>query len=515
MAYLLKDLLLNAAKLPPDWSANPAAIAAEALHLAPEKISGCEILSASIDSRKGNPKVLLSLRVDSSFLPPTAPEEFAAFTPVAPEIPEKTTLTAPLIVGTGPAGIFAALVLARAGCAPVIIDRGSPVDERVKNYQTFLHTRQLDPESNLLIGEGGAGTFSDGKLYTGTKDFRASWVKKILVECGAPQEILWQKRAHIGSDFLALTAKNLRKKIESLGGRFIFNTEITGLVIKNGVCSGVKCASGEVLTAPKVLLAPGLGGRKLIRNILGQVQWMLKPFQIGCRIEHPQKIVDLAMYHIPRPAALGAAEYHLVSRKYPRHSASFCMCPGGEVVNATAWENRSISNGMSCFARNTEFANSCLISTFSPDEYGSLDNVDALMEKIETQTFAAGGGDYSLPAQDASAFLRKESGLKNRRTSAQIGIIPGRIDQLVPNELFNALSSAVKDLDRHIPGFLRQGKFIGVESCVSSPVRIVRDRETLRTSIADLYCAGEGCGLAGGIVSAACDGIACALKMME
>jgi uncharacterized FAD-dependent dehydrogenase len=514
MAYLLKDLVLNAAKLPADWSLHPEKIAAEAMRISAGKISGCEILSDSIDSRKGNPKLLLSMRVEGD-VPETSPDEFASFSPTPPEIPQNVTLNSPLVIGTGPAGIFAALVLAQAGCAPVIIDRGSPVESRVKKYDDFLKTRQLDPESNLLIGEGGAGTFSDGKLYTGTKDLRAAWVKKIFAECGAPQEILWQERAHIGSDYLKLTAANMRKKIESLGGKFLFNTHITDLTVKNQVCTGVKTASGEIITAPAVLLAPGLGGRELIRNILNKVEWSLKPFQIGCRIEHPQKTVDLAMYHMPRPAALGAAEYHLVSRRYPRHSASFCMCPGGEVVNATAWEKRSISNGMSCFARNTEFANSCLISTFMPDEYGSLSAVDAMLENIEKRTFEYGGSNYTLPAQDAASFLRKEAGLRNARTSCQIGIAPGRIDEIVPTELFNALSSAVKDLDRHIPGFLRQGKFIGVESCVSSPVRINRDRETLHTSLANLYCAGEGCGLAGGIVSAACDGIACALKMME
>jgi uncharacterized FAD-dependent dehydrogenase len=221
------------------------------------------------------------------------------------------------------------------------------------------------------------------------------------------------------------------------------------------------------------------------------------------------------MYHLsPRPAALGAAEYHLVSRRYPRHTASFCMCPGGEVVNATAWENRSISNGMSRFARDEKFANSCLISTFSPADYSSLAEVDALYERLEKGCFAAGGGDYTLPAQDAAAFLRREKGLKNVKTSAATGITGGRIDEIIPAELFRALSSAIKDFDHRIPGFIRDGKFIGIESCVSSPVRIVRDRESLTTSLKNLYCAGEGCGEAGGIISAACDGIRCAEKML-
>ena len=514
MAYLLKDLLIDARRLAPEWSRHPEFIAAEKLGCDPAAVSA-EILSASIDSRRGEPKILLTMRVEAPGIPETSIEEFAAYLPEAPRFPEKSSLKNPLIIGTGPAGIFAAYVLAMAGCEPVIIDRGEPVEKRVESYQKFLDTRKLDTESNLLIGEGGAGTFSDGKLYTGTKDFRAAWVKKVLNECGAPDEILWQKRAHVGSDFLAVTAGNLRRKIENMGGRFLFGKEVVFLNIENGRCAGVVLASGEKIQAPAVLLAPGLGGRELVRNIAKLVEWELKPFQIGCRIEHPQNLIDRAMYHTAnRPAALGAAEYHIISRKYSRHTASFCMCPGGEVVNATAWEKRSISNGMSRFARSENFANSCLISTFDPGELGSITQIDELFNKIERDCFLAGGGDYTLPAQDAAAFLRKENGLKNSVTSAPTGIVSGRIDRIIPDELFRALSSALKDFDHRIPGFIRQGKFIGVESCVSSPIRFIRDRETMQSSLPGLFCAGEGCGLAGGIISAACDGIRCAEKML-
>lgn len=509
MAYLLKDLVLDAGKLPENWSRYPEKIAAEKLGISAKLIHSAQILSASVDSRRGQPKLLLAMLVDAPGLPETSAEELSAFIPPEPEIPQ-SALKHPVIVGTGPAGIFAALVFAQAGAEPIIIDRGEPVEKRVVSYQEFLRSRQLDTESNLLIGEGGAGTFSDGKLYTGTKDFRAAWVKKILVSCGAPGEILWQKRPHVGSDYLAVTAENLRKKIESLGGRFIFNTEVVSLHTVNGKCAGIRTAAGEIIEAPAVLLAPGLGGRGFVRSLLKQVDWELKPFQTGCRIEHPQDLIDLSMYHTARPAALGAAEYHLVSRKYSRHTASFCMCPGGEVVNASAWEKRSISNGMSCFSRSTGFANSCLICTFQPEEFGSLAEIDAFYEQTESRCFSAGGGDYTLPAQDAAAFLRHETGLKNSRTSAALGIVPGRIDQIITPELHRALSAALKDFDRRIPGFIRQGKFIGVESCVSSPVRIIRDRVSMQSSLPGLYCAGEGCGLAGGIISAACDGIRCA-----
>ena len=515
MAVLLRDIVLDAAGLPGNWQEQLPLLAAETLHFPPSEVRSAEILSASVDSRRGGPKIILTLLAECPAARQTDEAELAAFTVREPEVPSKTPLKHPLIVGTGPAGIFAALLLARAGAGPVIVDRGAPVEERVEDYRAFLRTRVLDPESNLLIGEGGAGTFSDGKLYTGTRDLRAAWVKKVLAECGAPPEICWRHRAHVGSDHLAQTAGNLRKRIEALGGRFLFHREVTALHVVNGVCAGVRCVSGEILEAPMVLLAPGLGGRELVRGILPLAAWAPKPFQIGCRIEHPQKLVDSAMYHRPRPAALGAAEYHLVSRRHPRHVASFCMCPGGEVVNASAWEGRSVSNGMSRFARAGEFADSCLIATFQPGELGSTGDIDRLLETMERACFVSGGGDYALPIQSAAAFLRREEDGSTFPASPAVGVRNARIDRIIPAELFDALSSAVRDFDRRIPGFIREGRIIGVESCVSSPVRIVRAPETMESSLPRLYCAGEGCGEAGGIISAACDGIRCAEAMLR
>lgn len=516
MSILVKDIVLDAAKLPADWTAHIAEIAAEKLCIAPQEVTAAEILSASTDSRRGTPKLMLTLKVDTlADIPGTPAEEFAAFVPQSPDIPDTVKLDSPLVVGTGPAGIFCALVLAQAGCRPVVIDRGSPVETRVADYQEFLEVRNLDEESNLLIGEGGAGTFSDGKLYTGTKDRRAGWVKQMLVNCGAPQEILWKTRAHVGSDYLRLTAANLRHEIEKRGGRFIFDTAVTGIEVKDGRFCGIRISGGELIEAPAALIAPGLGGRDLVKALMKDAHWELKPFQIGCRIEHPQTLIDRTMYHMPRPAALGAAEYHIVSRRHLRHTASFCMCPGGEVVNATAWQHRSISNGMSLFARAGEFANSCLISTFAPGELGNAEEIYELIDRMETECFRSGGSDYTLPAQDAAGFLRRELTLKNRRSGAATGIVPGRIDNIIPAELYAALASALRDFDKRIPNWIKHGKFIGIESCVSSPVRFVRNRETLESSVAALYLAGEGCGAAGGIISAACDGIRCAEMMLR
>lgn len=232
------------------------------------------------------------------------------------DLPERTALLHPVVVGTGPAGIFAALALALAGAKPLILDRGRRVEERYADYRRFLESRELDESSNLLLGEGGAGTFSDGKLYTGTRDIRAAFVLDTLARAGAPPEIRYLKRPHIGSDKLRAVAANLRKRIIGLGGEFRFGTEVTGLLLKNGRCIGVETAAGDRIEAPAVIMAPGLGGRELVQRMARQgAGALLKPFQIGCRIEHPQSFIDRAMYHLDsRPAALGAAEYHLVSR---------------------------------------------------------------------------------------------------------------------------------------------------------------------------------------------------------
>ncbi|MBE6391673.1 MAG: hypothetical protein E7042_05675 [Lentisphaerae bacterium] len=522
MIYIIEKLQLNALKLPRNYAALLPSFIGRELHIDPRQISHCEIISSSIDSRRGTPKLVLKLLFETgqklSRFAPASPEEIAALAVPDPELPDTTTLRHPIVVGTGPAGISAAYLLAAAGCAPVIIDRGFPVEKRAADYRKFLDSRRLDSESNLLIGEGGAGTFSDGKLHTGTKDRRGRFLKKLWVECGAPEEILYLSRPHIGSDKLLGLCAGLRKKIEVMGGTFRFGTEVVDLLIKNGSCRGVILASGEVIEAPAVLFAPGLGGRELLRRVCRSAAWELKPFQTGCRVEHPQTIIDRAMYHLPsRPDALGAAEYHIVSRAEVGNVSSFCMCPGGRVVNASAWEGRSITNGMSCFARADEFANSCLITTIDPEDFGNdAGRVFEFFAGVERSIFSAGGRDYTFPAQDAGAFLAGKSGLNNSANGCDTGIVPGRLDQLLPEQLKNALIPAVKNFEHKIPGFIKYGKFIGAESFVSSPVRLLRDFETMENpELPGLYPAGEGCGLAGGIVSAACDGMRAAEAMLK
>ena len=474
------------------------------------------ILNRSVDSRRGDPTLNYKLLIDvaeeyaAKFTPATS-EELAALAPARPELPA-STLMHPLVIGTGPAGIFGALVLAQAGCRPVIVDRGFEVDKRVADHEKFLRTRELDEESNLLIGEGGAGTFSDGKLYTGTRDARGRFVLDALVEAGAPPEIRFHSRPHVGSDYLRKTCAALRKKIVELGGEFRFGANVRELLTRNGRFAGVKLASGEVLEAPCLLFAPGLGGRTLVREVFARFGGAdLKPFQIGCRIEHPQHFIDHRQYRGSRPECLGAAEYHIAAGGV----SSFCMCPGGTIVNASAWSGHSSTNGMSEHARAGEFANSALIVTLRPGEFASPDEPFALIDRLEREVFLRGGGDYTFPAQDATAFLAGDRHLSRRAGSAETGYVPERIDDLLPTRVRDTLALALREFDRRMPGFVRHGVLVGAEPCVSSPLRLTRTERGEWSTLPGVYPAGEGVGAAGGIVSAACDGMRCAEAMLR
>lgn len=506
---------VDSTKVPADIDDRIAGLAAQSEGIALSWLRDWRITGKSIDARRGRPMLLynLELDIDAGDVP--------AVLHAVPELdlPEAVSLRHPIVVGTGPAGIFAALALAMAGAKPLILDRGRPVEERCVDCRRFQTERVLDEASNLLIGEGGAGTFSDGKLYTGTRDVHAAFILNTLVEAGGPPEIRYLKRPHIGSDRLRTVAAKLRERIIALGGTFRFGAEVTGLLLKEGRCTGVELANGERLEAPAVVMAPGLGGRSLVLRLAEQgAACSLKPFQLGCRIEHPQEFVDRAMYHLEsRPAALGAAEYHLVSRSRDGVSgvSSFCMCPGGEILNATAWRGRSVTNGMSDYARGGEFANGCLITTFQPEHFGKVTDVYRFLAGLESRFFEAGGGDYTLPAQDAAAFLSGRAGLSLRRSGAATGIVSGRIDAMAPERLVAALRMALRHFDRGNPGFIRYGKLVGLETCVSSPLRFFRDPVTFASNLAGLYPAGEGVGCAGGIMSAAADGLKVALAVLK
>ena len=516
MKTLIENFPLNARRAGKNADALASRLAAKKLGIPPEAVLGVEILNRSIDSRRREPTLVyrLLLEVEDRFsgsLPPAEEEYLKQLAPAELQLPE-SKLRSPVVVGTGPAGIFGALALAMAGCRPLVLDRGAEVETRCRNHEKFLRTRELDEESNLLIGEGGAGTFSDGKLYTGTHDARGRFVIDTLIASGAPPEIRFTARPHVGSDYLKKTCAALRERIIGLGGEFRFHSAVCDISPSSG--GGVKLllADGETLEAPAVLLAPGLGGRALVRHLgnrFGGVR--TKAFQLGCRIEHPQDFIDRRQYRGSRPECLGAAEYHIAGGG----ASSFCMCPGGVLVNASAWRGHSCTNGMSLHARDGEFANAALIATMRPEEFSAPEETFALIEGIERELFRRGGGDYTFPAQDAAAFLNGTARLSRRESSSETGCVPGRLDDLPPPRLRDVLAEALKIFDRKIPGFIRHGVLVGVEPCVSSPLRMERNEKGEWEALPAVYPAGEGVGAAGGIVSAACDGIRAAEAMLR
>jgi hypothetical protein len=423
----------------------------------------------------------------------------------------------PIVVGAGPAGQMAAYLLALHGCKPLVIDRGRDADRRTSDLAGFHTSRQLDPESNYLFGEGGAGTYSDGKLYTRVKDRRMRFLLEAFVAARAPRHILYRHHPHIGSDLLPHMCKRLRSQIVSWGGSFRWDATVTDVLTAQGRCSGVQLSNGERLEAPLVLIAPGHSARDLILRLIERgIEHKAKGFQIGCRIEHPQDLIDVGQYgcqlggDLPRHV-LGAAEYNMVSRPPPHvgadHVTTFCMCPGGEIIAATSDPGQLSTNGMSRFARASPFANAGLIVNQEVDRAGSGLAGFAVINEMERQAFAAGGGDYSCPAQTARSFLRGEAGPPVHGSSYRLGVRPGRIDSILPERTVAAIRQALMHFDRLIPGFLAHGTMVGVETRISSPVRFERDPATLASSLPGLYLAGEGAGYAGGIVSAGLDGL--------
>lgn len=440
--------------------------------------------------------------------PPDQNHSLYQLTPRAP-LPKQ-----PIIVGSGPAGMMAAYLLALHGCQPIVIDRGSDVVRRQHDIDVFLHTRTLDPESNYLFGEGGAGTFSDGKLYTRIKDHRIAFLLDAYVAARAPRRIRYEHHPHVGSDILPYMVKRLRQQIETWGGSFLWNTHVADLLIRNGRCCGVKLNNQPPLEGPFVLIGCGHSARDLIRTLIQHgVAQRGKDFQIGCRIEHPQALIDQAQYGgFPPRNVVGAAEYSLISRpmqkgKWVSNVTTFCMCPGGEIIPATSDPGQLCTNGMSRFRRNGLFANAGLIVNQDITGFPSPLHAFDFLSALEREAFATGGGDYTAPAQSALAFVRGEDGVPTAHTSYPFGLTAARLDRLLPAATVNALRVALRHFEQVLPGFMREGLLIGVETRVSSPVRFERQPETLASSLPGLYLAGEGAGYAGGITSSALDGL--------
>lgn len=443
-----------------------------------------------------------------------------------PQAGTKPLKYSPVIVGFGPCGMFAALLLSQLGYCPIVLERGKSMAERVADVEQFWQTGVLLEESNVQFGEGGAGTFSDGKLTTQIRDPRISFLLKELVAAGAPAEILYQHKAHIGTDLLRQIVVHIRNKVINNGGEIHFQSKVTDVIIENGCVQGVEVNGTKMINTEQIILAIGHSARDTFRMLYEKkVPMAQKPFSIGVRIEHPQKLIDEAQYGKREIAEkLGPADYKL-SYRCPngRGVYTFCMCPGGVVVGAASANGAVVTNGMSYHDRAAENANSALLVDVKTTDFPAEDVLAgvALQETYEQLAFELGGKNYHAPAQRLGDFLdgvaTKEDHAQKKavRPSYQPGVCWTDLSQCLPDFVVTAMKEAIPVLGRRLPGFdSADAVLTGVETRSSSPVRILRLNNQM-SEVKGLYPAGEGAGYAGGIVSAAVDGMKAAEEIIK
>jgi uncharacterized protein len=430
----------------------------------------------------------------------------------------------PVIIGTGPAGMYAGLILAQRGYKPLLLERGQDVDNRSRDVELFWGKGILNTESNVQFGEGGAGTFSDGKLTTRTKDSRSRKVLAEFILAGAPEEILYAHKPHIGTDILKTVVKNIRQKIIALGGEVRFGSKVTDVFIKDGSVTGLEVNKSEIIHAQVVVLAIGHSARDTYEMLdYRGVGIRPKAFSIGVRIEHPQVLINKAQYneHFEHPR-LGAADYMLTHRsKNSRAVYTFCNCPGGAVVAAASEENTVVTNGMSEYARDKENANSALLVQINTGDFESghpLAGVE-FQRTWERAAFELGGGNYSAPAQLVADFLLDQPSEKLGAVAPSYlpGIKLTELKNCLPDYVVESMREAIPAFDKKMQGFaLPDAVMTGVETRSSAPIRIERQPETmLSVNVLGLYPIGEGAGYAGGIISASIDGIKAAEQIIS
>ena len=496
--------------------------AARALGIRPDAIRELTLVRQSIDARKKADihyvcTVLVTTDGEAELVRRARSANITLFTPVPYAFPpvRRTSKLRPVVVGMGPAGLFAALYLARNGVPVLLLERGRPVEERTADVERFWATGVLDPASNVQFGEGGAGTFSDGKLTTGIHDPRVGTVLETLAAAGAPADILYQHKPHVGTDLLRVVVARLRAELLALGCEIRFSHRLTGITVRGGAVSALTAEGPEgaySLPCDTLILAPGHSARDTFRMLFDAgVPMAPKPFAIGVRIEHRQDAVSEAQFG-PRWRELPAADYKLSCHLPSGRSAfSFCVCPGGEVVAAASEPGLLVTNGMSLRARAGENINGGFLAGVSPADFGS-DHPLAGMEfqaRWEAAAFALGGGDFRAPAQSVGAFLAGRAGIDPGTVAPTYrpGVTPASLEKCLPSFVTETLRDALPLFGRKLRGFDAPGALLtGVETRSSSPVRILRG-EDFQSPVRGLFPCGEGAGYAGGIVSAAVDGI--------
>ncbi|MDR1606121.1 MAG: NAD(P)/FAD-dependent oxidoreductase [Streptococcaceae bacterium] len=503
------------------------------LRIQPSDLLELRIYKESIDARKAGDiyfiyTVDVGVKDETKFL--TGKIKHLAPTPdlayQAPKLKHGTQpLThRPVVIGFGPAGMYAALLLAQQGYRPLVLERGEAVDDRVRSIEAFWQQGQLNPNSNVQFGEGGAGTFSDGKLTSRGKDLRGRQVLAELVKAGAPEEILYQAHPHVGTDLLRDIVKRIRQEIIALGGEVRFQAQVKQFKSVSGRLQAVVLTSGELIETEQAILAIGHSARDTFSELdAAGVEMTAKPFAVGVRIEHPQTVIDQAQYKtFAGHARLGAAEYRLTYKaSNGRGVYTFCMCPGGLVVPSSSEAGHLVTNGMSEHARDQKNANSGLLVQVFPEDFGSagaLAGID-FQRALEQKAFALGGGTYQAPAQLVGDFLKGQpsTAMGSVTPSYALGVVPTDLTRLFPDYITAALKEALIGLDHKLHGFaMADAVLTAVESRSSSPLRINRDQTSLQSvSVKGLYPSGEGAGFAGGIVSAAIDGLKCAESLIS
>ena len=528
-------LRLHNIKIPLDFSNKTlASAAAKKLGVTQGQIASCTISKKSVDARKKN-EICFVVSLDvalksaqderriSARLNPSVGGILEPYTPPAVPKLKGRPVVRPVVVGFGPAGLFAALMLAESGACPIVLERGQDVDTRTRDVAAYWQDgqRAFKTTSNVQFGEGGAGTFSDGKLNTGTKDPRSEHVFRTFVRFGAPDDILVNAKPHIGTDNLVHVVRNMRMKIIELGGEVHFGARMTEIVTKNNAVCAVRYedAQGEhELPTNHVILAIGHSARDTF-TMLHERRFTLeqKPFSIGARIEHPQALINRAQYgDFAKHPALGAADYKLALHLPSGRSVyTFCMCPGGQVVAAASEPDSVVTNGMSVHARDGVNANSALLVGIGPEDFSSDHPLAGmfLQREIERRAFVLGGSCGKAPAQLVGDLLagRASTTIGSVTPSYKPGIVMGNLAELLPDYIVAAMREALPILGRKLRGFDHPDAVLtGPETRSSSPVRIPRGADLISVDATGLYPCGEGAGYAGGITSAAVDGVRCA-----
>ncbi len=492
------------------------------LHISKQQLASYRLHKRSVDARHKSAvsfqiTVAVTLHGDeTACVESCRTPDVRLYTPPVLEIAKVSQKSScrPIVVGCGPAGLFAALTLSKAGLSPLLLERGESVEKRRQSVEQFRRTGILNTQSNVQFGEGGAGTFSDGKLNTGIKDPRVRYVLEELVKVGAPQEILWQAKPHVGTDRLCDAVVGLRQKIQSLGGEIRFNATVTDITVRGNALNSVIVNESEEIPCTHLILAVGHSARDTVEMLYRRgVSMQRKPFAVGVRIEHPRHMIDVAQYgKAAGHPALGAADYKLACRTPDNRGVyTFCMCPGGVVIAAASEQGGVAVNGMSNFARDAQNSNSALLVEVTPGDIKGDSPLDGIywQRKLEQTAFKAGGGGYKAPVQLVGDFLA----YRNSTTFGEVqpSYLPGTtfadLHHCLPPFVAQSLVYALPRFGKQLHGFDRpDALLVGVESRSSSPVRMLRN-DQCESSVTGIYPCGEGAGYAGGITSAAVDGI--------